>query len=81
MSRAAWGHVAEDWLAGKARRGLKPATLDGYRRILNGWLVGWANRQIGNLTHEDVEAVLAELHAAGREPGDHPSDGDTIPAP
>jgi transaldolase len=25
--------------------------------------------------------VSHELHAAGREPGDHPSDGDTIPAP
>jgi len=25
--------------------------------------------------------VSRELHAAGREPGDHPSDGDTIPAP
>ncbi len=66
-SRTAWGQVAADWLAAKARRGLKPTTLHGYQRILDGWLAGWANRQIGNLTHEDVEAVLAALHAAGRE--------------
>lgn len=64
--RQTWGKVADDWLAGKQRRGLKVLTLDGYRRILGGWLAEWSKRQVGSLTHEDVEAVLAALHDAGR---------------
>jgi len=65
-SKQIWGKVADDWLAAKQRRGLKVLTLDGYRRILSGWLAGWERRQIDNLTHEDVEAVLAAMHAVGR---------------
>jgi len=61
--RTTFGELAEQWLTSYPR---KPATLRGYRVVLNGWLAPWSNRSIASLGYRDAVDLFAKMRTANR---------------
>lgn len=64
-ARRSWATVSRAWHVSKSRK-VKPQTAHGYDRILKSWLARWDGIAIGDLSTEHVDALLADMDAAGK---------------
>jgi integrase len=64
-ARRTWGEVSVAWHTAKARK-VKPQTAHGYGRVLVTWLARWDTIPIGDLSTDHVDALLADMDAAGK---------------
>ena len=61
--RTTFGELAEQWLTSYPR---KPATLRGYRGVLDGWLAAWCSRPVAGLGYRDAADLFAKMRVAKR---------------